>query len=443
MPSLPTYDGDDIDIDTGALSGATVISDLNFNITTNTYGHVTDANDAVSTRELTLADLGYTGATDANNYVLPTDLAGDDIDIGGTALTGANVISDVDINITTNSSGLVTDANGSVSTRVLALADLGYTGATDANNYTFPYTISQAASNSTVVRRHDSGYIFANYFNTTPNTVTSGVTQVCVETGNDGYIRHGTAAAVRSFINVADGANNITNNNQISNGRGFITGYTEVDTLASITGRTNGNFTTNDIHVGGAASALTNARFSVHGSGWSSFSCNSATKATPQAAGIHLGWNHSGGSQESEIKFGGLYSHTHKKLDIISLGVNNAETTVMRLQTSGISCGVSGSYINITASNFTVSSDIRLKSNIKPIKDGINVLKQFTSYEYIKDDKKEAGFIAQEVKKAIPYSVVEDEENYLTMNDRAVLAHMHKAILELEKRLTAIEEKLN
>ena len=443
MPSLPTYDGDDIDIDTGALSGATVISDLNFNITTNTYGHVTDANDAVSTRELTLADLGYTGATDANNYVLPTDLAGDDIDIGGTALTGANVISDVDINITTNSSGLVTDANGSVSTRVLALADLGYTGATDANNYTFPYTISQAASNSTVVRRHDSGYIFANYFNTTPNTVTSGVTQVCVETGNDGYIRHGTAAAVRSFINVADGANNITNNNQISNGRGFITGYTEVDTLASITGRTNGNFTTNDIHVGGAASALTNARFSVHGSGWSSFSCNSATKATPQAAGIHLGWNHSGGSQESEIKFGGLYSHTHKKLDIISLGVNNAETTVMRLQTSGISCGVSGSYINITASNFTVSSDIRLKSNIKPIKDGINVLKQFTSYEYIKDDKKEAGFIAQEVKKAIPYSVVEDEENYLTMNDRAVLAHMHKAILELEERLTAIEEKLN
>ena len=369
MPSLPTYDGDDISIDT---SGADVIDTLV--VTTNTLGHVTDA---------------------------------------------------------------------SATKRTLTLADLGYTGATDANNYTFPYTISQAAGNSTVVRRHDSGYIFANYFNTTPDTVTSGVTQVCVETGNDGYIRHGTAAAVRSFINVADGANNITNNNQISNGRGFITGYTEVDTLASITGRTNGKFTTNDIHVGGASSALTNARFSVHGSGWSSFSCNSATKATPQSAGIHLGWNYSNGSQESEIKFGGLYSHTHKKLDIISLGVNNAETTVMRLQTSGISCGVSGSYINITASNFTVSSDIRLKSNIKPIKDGINVLKQFTSYEYIKDDKKEAGFIAQEVKKAIPYSVVEDEENYLTMNDRAVLAHMHKAILELEERLTAIEEKLN
>ena len=31
-------------------------------------GHTT----AVSTRALTLADLGYTGATDANNYVLPS-----------------------------------------------------------------------------------------------------------------------------------------------------------------------------------------------------------------------------------------------------------------------------------------------------------------------------------------------------------------------------------
>ena len=64
----PTHDGDDIDLDTGALTGATVISDLDFNITTDTLGHVTDANAAVSTRTLTLANLGYTGATDANNY---------------------------------------------------------------------------------------------------------------------------------------------------------------------------------------------------------------------------------------------------------------------------------------------------------------------------------------------------------------------------------------
>ena len=67
----PTHAGDDISVDTGALTGATVISDLDFNVTTDTLGHVTDANAAISTRNLTLGDLGYTGTTDANTYVHP------------------------------------------------------------------------------------------------------------------------------------------------------------------------------------------------------------------------------------------------------------------------------------------------------------------------------------------------------------------------------------
>ena len=45
-------------------TGATVVD----GVTVNTLGHTT----AVSTRALTLADLGYTGATNANNYVLPS-----------------------------------------------------------------------------------------------------------------------------------------------------------------------------------------------------------------------------------------------------------------------------------------------------------------------------------------------------------------------------------
>ena len=67
----PTYDGDSASIDTGTLENATVISDLDFNITTDSLGHVTDVNATVATRDLTLANLGYTGATDANNYSLP------------------------------------------------------------------------------------------------------------------------------------------------------------------------------------------------------------------------------------------------------------------------------------------------------------------------------------------------------------------------------------
>ena len=109
-------------------SGATVIDDI-----TLTNGVIT----AATTRTLTLANLGYTGATDANNYTHPTH-PGDDFSIDTGALTGATVISDLDINVTTDTLGHVTDANATVATRTLTLANLGYTGATDANNYSHP-----------------------------------------------------------------------------------------------------------------------------------------------------------------------------------------------------------------------------------------------------------------------------------------------------------------
>ena len=78
--------------------------------------------------------------------------------------------------------------------------------ATSANNYSFPYTVSDAASNSTVVRRTGSGYIIGNYINMTANDVSSGLTKIACETGNDNYMRWSDAAGVRSFINVENGA---------------------------------------------------------------------------------------------------------------------------------------------------------------------------------------------------------------------------------------------
>jgi len=67
----PTHPGDDFSVDTGSLSGATVVSDIDINVTTDSLGHVTDANGSVSTRTLTLANLGYTGDANANYYTHP------------------------------------------------------------------------------------------------------------------------------------------------------------------------------------------------------------------------------------------------------------------------------------------------------------------------------------------------------------------------------------
>jgi hypothetical protein len=79
----PTGSGDDFSVDTGALTGATVVSDIDINVTTDTLGHVTDANGSVTTRTLTLANLGYTGATNANFYIHPTTAGNNHIPLGG------------------------------------------------------------------------------------------------------------------------------------------------------------------------------------------------------------------------------------------------------------------------------------------------------------------------------------------------------------------------
>ena len=145
----PTYNGDDFSIDTGALTGATVISDLDINITTDTLGHVVDANGTVSTRTLTLADLDYTGTLDANTYVHPNDGGGNI----ATALTGATVID----SITVNTLGHVTGT----STRDLTLADLNFTGDSNANNSTNNVTtnisITQTANSDTVTVNSSDG----------------------------------------------------------------------------------------------------------------------------------------------------------------------------------------------------------------------------------------------------------------------------------------------
>ena len=96
----------------------------------------------------------------------------------------------------------------------------------------------------------------------------------------------------------------------------------------------------------------------------------------------------------------------------------------------------------VTADNFITTSDIRLKCDIQPLKDSIEILKKFNSYSYTKNGYIDAGFIAQEVCEAIPYTVKENEEGYLTMRDRPILAYLHSAIIELNSKLECIENKL-
>jgi len=95
----PTHDGDDIDLDTTLLSGAVVVSDIDINVTTDTSGHVTDANGAIATRTLTLSDLGYTGSATANNYVHPNHSGEVTSTADGATVIAGNVVDEANLKV--------------------------------------------------------------------------------------------------------------------------------------------------------------------------------------------------------------------------------------------------------------------------------------------------------------------------------------------------------
>jgi hypothetical protein len=97
------------------LTGANVLATFE----TDAEGHV----DVLTTRVLTLADLGYTGDPNANNYAHPQD----GVDLGA-ALSGATVISDVEVNAEGHVTGFAT--------RALTPTDIGAAVINDATTNT-------------------------------------------------------------------------------------------------------------------------------------------------------------------------------------------------------------------------------------------------------------------------------------------------------------------
>ena len=132
-------------------------------------------------------------------------------------------------------------------------------------------TWSESEGGSTIVSRNSSGHVFANYYNGSgtfaTNANTSGMARFTGTNGSDTYGRSYTAAAARALLNVADGATNtpnITNNNQISNGAGYITG-TDIRSMdeAASTGVTQTNSSQYQNKVTVTVSTASNTRVLV------------------------------------------------------------------------------------------------------------------------------------------------------------------------------------
>ena len=481
MPSLPNYDGDDIDIDTGALTGATVISDLDFNITTNTLGHVTDANGSVATRTLTLSDLGYTGDNDATK------------NLAGAGLTLSNVtFSLTETSSSTDNFFKIPFMNSNV-INVDSSDNIKYNPSSD----TLSVNQISIGTTSTVSARSILSEINGpNYFEIRNTNSSTGGRFLFGATGsgfNGIYSRNHDASAGREFrllqlstavITVAtDGDTTFTGNIITTETTDSTSGSGDngslrtlggasiakklyvgdlINSSSSITGTS-----LNALNSGGATLNLSNSQTTIVTNttlGTIEFQAPNETgsDATAVAASIKVRAEENFDATNNQAKIEFLTANDaslNPRVTIASNGnttfvgvvdiTNTTNSTDASGDTGALRTEGGGSIaqslfvgLDVTANDFVTSSDKRLKSDIQPIKEGLDVIKKFTSYNYIKAGKKESGFIAQEVQQVLPHAVSEDSNGMLSMSDRNVLAHIHKSILELDKRLTSIEDKI-
>ncbi len=107
---------------------------------------------------------------------------------------------------------------------------------------------------------------------------------------------------------------------------------------------------------------------------------------------------------------------------------------------------------NWSAASFTPTSDSRLKRNIKPVKNGLEIVSKLNPVSYEKKNNlesteyntKEIGFIAQEIRTVLPDIVKEtnDTDKLLSVNYDSLIPVLTKAIQELNSKVDELTSKI-
>lgn len=268
---------------------------------------------------------------------------------------------------------------------------------------------SSGAANRIVVA-DANGYIFNNFFNSTDNSVSSGVSAVMVKTG-DNYLRSGTAAAVATFIsgqtmNIngsstscsgnAATATNASNTSSISNAVGGSYTWTGIQTFQSNQNTTGSNPPLQAYSTGGLGAIMA---------------------------------FHRGGAYA--VNFG-LDSD-----NVLRLGGWSAPANLMQITMAGALT---------MASNVTAYSDETLKKDWAPVQEGyvakLAKLKSGT-YTRIDSEERQAGVGAQSLQPLLPEVVLTSNDGTLSVaygNAAMVSAvELAKDNVELRARIEKLE----
>ena len=203
--------------------------------------------------------------------------------------------------------------------------------------------------------------------------------------------------------------------------------------LAGLTA--NGTFTASQFNGSGAgltgtAASLTagNASTSNAASGNSFFTAGTGAAGTENDIGVACSGYNAAYLYNNSTAWG-LYSGTGGT--ILSYVRSSGNVTV-----GAISITSAG---NVTMPSFTISSDIRLKSDIQELGETGALLDATKVYEYTKNDRRQYGVIAQEAQDVVPIMVHEGDDGMLGVEMIGYVPLLIAEIKALRARVAALE----
>ena len=125
---------------------------------------------------------------------------------------------------------------------------------------------------------------------------------------------------------------------------------------------------------------------------------------------------------------------------VLNTWVRLAYNGSTKLQTSSSGITVTGTG---SATDWTATSDIRLKSNIRLIDNALDKIAELRgcTFDKIGEENRTGGLIAQELREVLPEAIKEDEEGYLTVSPAVTIGLLVEGIKELRAEIAELKRQ--